>query len=62
MQKSVNPFIYVSMELTSVWILLFVATSLELVSKELNHFGVIAGLFRQIHTDWNRELSWENRF
>ena len=22
--------------------------SLELVSKELNHFGVIAGLFRQI--------------
>ena len=24
------------------------ATRLELVSKELNHFGVIAGLFRQI--------------
>jgi hypothetical protein len=25
-----------------------VASALELVSKELNHFGVIAGLFRQI--------------
>ena len=24
------------------------AIALELVSKELNHFGVIAGLFRQI--------------
>ena len=26
----------------------FVVCALELVSKELNHFGVIAGLFRQI--------------
>jgi hypothetical protein len=25
-----------------------VGSALELVSKELNHFGVIAGLFRQI--------------
>ena len=29
-------------------IFFFVQPSLELVSKELNHFGVIAGLFRQI--------------
>ena len=28
--------------------LIFVVHTLELVSKELNHFGVIAGLFRQI--------------
>ena len=27
---------------------LTLVVSLELVSKELNHFGVIAGLFRQI--------------
>ena len=26
----------------------FIVGGLELVSKELNHFGVIAGLFRQI--------------
>ena len=26
----------------------FLAGKLELVSKDLNHFGVIAGLFRQI--------------
>ena len=28
--------------------------NLELVSKELNHFGVIAGLFRQIGGDSSR--------
>ena len=29
-------------------------TQVELVSEELNHFGLIAGLFRQIrgHTGW----------
>ena len=30
-----------------IFLLIYVAI-LELVSKELNHFGVIAGLFRQI--------------
>ena len=34
-------------ELTLVWFW-FKGVSLELVSKELNHFGVIADLFRQI--------------
>ena len=28
--------------------ILFIPNGLELVSKELNHFGVNAGLFRQI--------------
>ena len=32
----------------------FIGVSLELVSKELNHFGVIAGLFRQIGSHSSR--------
>ena len=35
-------------EVNKLWVIKKLAISLELVSKELNHFGVIADLFRQI--------------